>query len=115
MKNPDKYTCYSLDEPLYIGQRSDAGPPTGASKQSADANAPVLGSRAGDWGRDYLSEEDAAEAALSERPGAHAFRPRAGERGGGGMGRRGKERLGGRVGLLSFEASVSDEMDEGGI
>ena len=84
VKNPGKYTCYSLDEPLYIGQRSDAGPPARTSSQSADANAPVLGSRAGDWGRDYLSEvEVAAETALSERPGAHAFRPRAGERGGG--------------------------------
>ena len=114
VKNPGKYTCYSLDEPLYIGQRSDAGPPARTSSQSADANAPVLGSRAGDWGRDYLSEvEVAAETALSERPGAHAFRPRAGERGGGGMRRRDKERLGGGGGLLSFEASGSDEMDEG--
>lgn len=112
VQNPGNYTCYSLEEPLYVGRAASDRVSNGPR------DTPAEGTAAGDWGRDYLSEEEAGTAE-ARRPRAlgHVFRsrsvqgaaPRAGGGGGSGSGSDGCGSGGKRStsqGLLSFATTT---------
>ena len=118
VRNPGNYTCYSLEEPLYVGHATSDGVSNGPGE-----DMPAEGTVAGDWGRDYLSEEEAGTVG-ARQPGAvgHVFRPRsvpevapwAGGGSGSGGGASGNSGGGGGTrsssqGLLSFDPAFAEE------
>jgi len=111
VRNPGNYTCYSLEEPLYVGRAASDRVSTGPG------DTPAEGTAAGDWGRDYLSEEESGAAeARGPRALGHVFRsrsvqeaPRAGGGGGGSDGCGTDRKCSSSQGLLSFEATITEE------